>query len=307
VVPVPDERLEKLAKLSRSKKTIPAVVEFYDIAGLVRGAYKGEGLGNQFLARIRDTQAIIVILRIFKNPEVVHVENSVDPLRDFEILNIELAMKDAETVEKRLASVEQEIKSKKKGAIEERDLLLRTKKTLESGLPIISDRVLYSDILKNIGIKNLNLLTAKEQIYLLNGRPEEATAELKDKIKTINASYLIVDLSAPEQESINALIKEAYKILDLISFFTTGEDETRAWTIKRGTRAPQAAGVIHTDFENKFICAEVINWQKLLDAGGPSTGSGANAWAQAKQKGLIQLEGKNYVVQDGDVLVVRHG
>jgi ribosome-binding ATPase YchF (GTP1/OBG family) len=298
VVPVPDERLEKLTKLSRSKKTIPAVVEFYDIAGLVRGAYKGEGLGNQFLARIRDTQAIIVILRIFKNPEIVHIENSVDPLRDFEILNIELAMKDVETVEKRLASVEQEIKSKKKGAIEERDLLLRTKKTLESGLPIISDRVLYSDILKNIGIKNLNLLTAKEQIYLLNGRPEEATAELKDKIKTINASYLIVDLSAPEQESINALIKEAYKILDLISFFTTGEDETRAWTIKRGTRAPQAAGVIHTDFENKFICAEVINWQKLLDAGG---------WAQAKQKGLIQLEGKNYVVQDGDVLVVRHG
>lgn len=297
VVAVPDERLAKLAVLSHSKKVIPAVVEFYDIAGLVRGANKGEGLGNQFLSHIRDTQAIVVVLRVFENPEIIHVENSVDPLRDFEILNMELAMKDLETVEKRLGSVEQEIKGKKKGALEEKELLLRVKKLLESGSPAIADKELNSNILKNIGIKNLNLLTAKEQIYLLNGREEEASAELKDRIKKINADYIVVDLAKPKPEDIGALIKETYKTLDLISFLTTGEDETRAWTIKRGTKAPQAAGVIHTDFEKNFIRAEVINWNKLLDVGG---------WVQAKQKGLLRLEGKEYVVQDGDVLVVRH-
>ncbi|MGC9968773.1 MAG: redox-regulated ATPase YchF [Minisyncoccia bacterium] len=296
IVSVPDERLEKLNALSKSKKKIPAVVEFYDIAGLVKGAYKGEGLGNQFLAHIRETQAIVVVLRVFENPEIIHVENSVDPLRDLEIINSELIFKDLESVEKRLAKAEAEVRSGRKEAVQDKELLARLKKYLEDGTLPIGDTALVHDLYANSHMNDLNLLTLKRQIYLLNGTEAEVPPPLVLKIKSLGADYLVSDLA--KAEAVPDLIKKAYEVLDLASFFTTGEDETRAWTITRGTKAPQAAGVIHTDFEEKFIRLEVVGYEKLMEAGG---------WNQAKQKGWIRIEGKEYEVKDGDVLVVRHG
>ncbi len=314
VVAVPDERLEKLNDLSKSKKKIPAVVEFLDIAGLVRGANKGEGLGNQFLSHIRETQAIVIVLRMFRNAEIIHVENSVDPLRDLEIINTELILKDLETVEKRLTKAEAEARSGKKEAREDRELLENLKARLEKGDLPVADAECMESIRKNIRMIDLNLLTMKRQIYLLNGEEKEAPDALKNKIASLapkkfaeqnsdrcGVGFVVADLSAAAEGSggeIPELIKKAYEVLGLASFFTTGEDETRAWTIENGTKAPQAAGVIHTDFEKKFIRLEVIDCEKLLAAGG---------WTQAKQKGWVRLEGKEYEVRDGDIVVVRHG
>lgn len=296
VVVVPDDRLEKLTKLSNSKKTIPAVVEFYDIAGLVKGANKGEGLGNQFLSHIRDTQAIALVLRVFENPEIIHVENSVDPLRDMEIIHTELILKDLEAVERRFSKAEAEARTGDKKAIQDRDVLQAIKKCLDAGDLPSSKPELLGLIHANRTVKELNLLTAKREIFLLNGEEKEVGENLKKRIGELKGDYIVMDLS--KAEKVSELIKKAYDVLGLISFFTTGEDETRAWTIERGTKAPEAAGVIHTDFETKFIRAEVINTQKLLELGG---------WNQAKQKGQIRLEGKEYIMQDGDVIVVRHG
>lgn len=289
VVPVPDERLDKLAALSKSAKKIPAVVEFYDIAGLVKGAYKGEGLGNQFLSHIREVNAIVMVLRCFPGSEIIHVEKTVDPLRDMEIINTELAFKDLQTVNKRLEKVEAEARSGKKEAIKQLEIVKKIKEKLSAG-------ELVTEFVGEPLMKELQLLSGKKQIYLLNGKSEDVPARLLEKIKAIGADYVVADLSG--DVNLAPLIQKAYTILNLISFFTTGEDETRAWTIERGTKAPQAAGVIHTDFEKKFIRAEVINWQKLLEAGG---------WSQAKQKGWLRLEGKDYIVQDGDVMEIRHG
>src|SRR3989344_3398598 len=298
VVAVPDERLTKLTHLSDSKKTIPAVVEFYDIAGLVKGANQGEGLGNQFLSHIRECQAIVVVLRVFPDPDILHVENSVDPLRDMDIINTELVLKDLETVEKRHKKAEGEAHTGDKKAIEIRDALLTVKRWLEAGEMLFSKSKLesYSNVLENIGIRELQLLTAKKQLYLLNGNESDAAGDVTEKIKALSADYLVMDLKSATD--IAPLIRKGYEILDLISFFTTGEDETRAWTIARGMKAPQASGVIHTDFEKKFIRAEVIGTDKLLEVGG---------WSKAKQKGQLRLEGKEYVMQDGDVIEVRHG
>ena len=304
VVPVPDERLEKLNELSKSKKKIPAVVEFYDIAGLVKGANKGEGLGNQFLSYIRETQAIVIVLRVFQSPEIIHVENSVDPLRDLEIINTELILKDCEAVEKRYAKAETEARSGKKEASEDKEILEKLKHCLEKGDLPIADAELMESIHKNIRMFDLNLLTMKRQIYFLNGGEEEVSDELKNKITSIGASFVIADLASVN--GIPGLIKKAYEVLGLVSFFTTGEDETRAWTIEKGMKAPQAAGVIHTDFEKKFIRLEVIGWNKLLEAA-HSAGSGQGGWVQARQKGWLRIEGKEYEVQDGDVIMVRHG
>ncbi len=289
IVPVPDERLDKLAEMSKSKKKVPAAVEFYDIAGLVKGANQGEGLGNQFLSHIRETQAIVVVLRVFKDENIIHVENSVDPVRDMEIINSELALKDLETVEKRLAKLEGEARTGDKKAVRNLEVLNKVKAELGAGrlaLPYAKEEI----------AEELSLLTAKKQLYLLNGSESDIPAGLKEKIKDIGADYITMDLASAED--LAPLIRKSYEILDLISFLTTGEDESRAWTIKRGAKAPEAAGTIHTDFENKFIRAEVINWQKLLEAG---------SWNQAKQKGWLRLEGKEYIVQDGDVMVIRHG
>ena len=298
IVAVPDERLDKLAELSKSKKKIPAVVEFYDIAGLVRGAYKGEGLGNQFLSHIREVNAIVMVLRCFQSAEIMHVENSVDPLRDMEIINTELIMKDLETIEKSWKKTESEAKTGKKEAAKKLELLKTIKSALESGTPV-------NQLLIDLSVlSDLSLLTAKKQIYLLNGSATDVTDELKNKIKDLKADYITADLSV-EEISLAPLIQKAYEVLGLISFFTTGEDETRAWTIKLETKAPQAAGAIHTDFEKKFIRAEVINWKKLMEA--LSAGSGQAGWTVAKNKGWLRLEGKDYIVQDGDVMIIRHG
>ncbi len=326
VVTVPDERLQRLADISKSKKIIPAVVEFYDIAGLVKGANKGEGLGNQFLSHIRETQAIVIVIRIFRNSEIIHVEGNVDPLRDLEIINSELALKDLETIEKRLKSLEAEKKSGDKKAAKNFEILSKIREELGAGnlamkyLPELNtstDAQGFAQA-KEI-IRELQLLTAKKQIYLLNGSPSEIFAGAKtwegkfdaphallDKIKELGGDYIIADLASAD--AVPELIKKSYETLGLISFFTTGEDETRAWTIEKGTLAPQAAGVIHTDFEKNFIRAEVVSYENLMAAAHSiSSGQAQGAWNQAKQKGLIRLEGKEYEVKDGDVMVIRHG
>ena len=294
VVSVPDERLDKLAAMSKSKKIIPAIVEFYDIAGLVKGANAGEGLGNQFLSHIKETDAVAMVLRVFPSEEIIHVENSVDPIRDMDIINTELALKDLDSVERTAKKLEGEAKSGNKDAVKAMEVIKSLRPVLESGKPINGPS--FASALENPKIREMNLLMSKKQVYLLNGKPEHASEELKKKITDLGAGYVVADLSAAD--SVPELVKKAYEILGLISFFTTGEDETRAWTIKSGSKAPQAAGAIHTDFEKKFIRAEVINWQKLLEAG---------SWAGAKQKGWLRLEGKDYVFKDGDVTEIRHG
>ncbi len=289
IVPVPDERLDKLAVMSKSAKKIPAIVEFYDIAGLVKGASVGEGLGNKFLSHIRECSAIVEVLRVFGGNDIIHVENSVDPMRDLEIINTELILKDLETVDKRLGSAASEAKGGKKEAIGEVEVLKKAKEMLARG-------EMLQSIKNEPAIKGLQLLTAKPQIYLLNGQESDVTDALKAKIASLGAAYIIVDLGAVAD--VKELTQEAYKILGLMSFFTTGEDETRAWTIEVGSKAPQAAGAIHTDFERKFIRAEVINWAKLLEAG---------SWSVARQKGWIRTEGKEYIFADGDVTEFKHG
>lgn len=288
VVAVPDERVDKLAALSKSRKKIPAIVEFFDIAGLVKGASQNLGMGNKFLEKIRETQAIVLVLRVFQNADIIHVENSVDAARDLEIVMTELILKDLEAVERRFSKVEAEARAGKKEAIMERDELAKIKKILEDGKP--ADRT----------IGDLNLLTAKRRIFLLNGEAGDVTEDLKHKMREVGGDYLVANLAAVDIESsaVANLIRKAYEVLGLASFFTTGEDETRAWTIERGALAPKAAGVIHTDFESKFIRLEVVACDKLLEAGG---------WTQAKQKGWLRVEGKEYEVKDGDVVEVRHG
>lgn len=289
VVAVPDPRLQKLTELSRSKKTVPAVVEFYDIAGLVKGANQGEGLGNQFLSHIRETQAIVMVLRIFADPDIVHVDGSVDPVRDLGIVQTELILKDLDTVTKRLDKMEKEVRTGDKAAAKNQPILRQIKEELEKGHLIIQFG--HEEI-----VKELQLLSAKKPIYLLNGDPEEVSEPLKQKIAELGGEYVVINLALADD--VDALIRKAYEALGLISFFTTGEDETRAWTIERGMKAPAAAGVIHTDFEKNFIRAEVVAYDKLVEAGG---------WNEAKQKGWLRLEGKEYEVQDGDVMVIRHG
>lgn len=293
VVSVPDERLYKLAEMSKSKKIVPAVVEFYDIAGLVKGAYKGEGLGNQFLSHIREVRAIVQVVRIFQSGEIIHVEKEIDPMRDIDIINTELVLKDLETAKKRLESLEKEAKSGDKEKIKDLEALRQVYAGLSAGKEV---RGLEKQIISQPAVIELNLLTSKPQIYLLNGKEEDVTAELRNKLQELKAEYFVADLS--NASAVGVLIQKAYGILGLISFFTTGEDESRAWTIKVGAKAPEAAGEIHTDFEKKFIRADVVNWKELLDVG---------SWAAARQKGKLRTEGKEYIIQDGDVLEIRHG
>jgi ribosome-binding ATPase len=300
IVPVSDERLEKLNALSASKKKIPAVVEFYDIAGLVKGASKNEGMGNDFLDDIMLTQAVLMVVRAFPSPEIIHVENSVDPARDIDIINLELILKDLAAVEKRLVRVEAEARAGKKEAIADKEVLIRLKGLLENGVLPVGDAELVAEIKMNSRFGDLRLLTTKRQLYLINGKESDVLPELIAKIAALGAEYLVMDLSSPEaeKEGIPELVRKAYHVLDLISFFTTGEDETRAWTIERGMKAPQAAGVIHSDFEDKFIRMEIVPTDRLLEAGG---------WSKAKHKGWLRVEGKEYTVADGDVIEVRHG
>ncbi len=305
VVKVPDERLEKLAAVSQPEKIINTTIEFVDIAGLVKGAHQGEGLGNQFLSHIRECDAICQVVRDFKDANVIHVSGKVDPESDKETIDLELIFADLATVNKRLAKAASEAKSGDKKLIAVKNVLEKIKQGLDSGKP--ARQIEYTDDEKE-KIKDLSLLTLKPVIYVLNvdGTPHPSPLLSKERETIqINAKLEAEIASLPESEQaeyikelglkqsgLDKLIKKAYDILGLITFFTTGTDETRAWTVKRGAKAPEAAGVIHTDFTKGFIRAEIINWQKFVEAGSE---------AAARDQGLIRTEGKEYVMQDGDV------
>jgi len=303
VVKVPDERLEKLAVVSKPKKIVPTYIEFVDIAGLVKGASVGQGLGNQFLSHIRECDAILEVVREFKDENVIHVNGKVDPAGDRETVNLELILADLATVGKRLDKVAREAKSGDKEAIALKNLLEKIKIQLEAGRA--ARELEFNDEEKKQG-RNLGLLTAKPIIYVLNVKDESPpTPFCQGGEIRIDAKIEAEIAGLPEEEQVeyvkelglkesglDKLIKAAYNILGLITFLTTGLDETRAWTIKRGTKAPQAAGVIHTDFAKGFIRAEVIDWQKFIQAGSE---------ARARELGWIRTEGKEYAIQDGDV------
>ncbi len=322
VVTVPDERLALLTKLYNSAKTVPAVIEFVDIAGLVKGASKGEGLGNQFLSHIRETDAIVHVVRCFEDSNIIHVDGSVDPLRDIETINFELIFSDIDIIERRMAKVVRGARNDKALA-KELELLEDLKAHLEAGKSartfetddddkkallgtydlLTSKPVIYAanvgeddladDGASNDFVKKVREFAAGEgsEVFVVCAQIEEEISELDDDEKKM----FLEDLGLSES-GLDKLIKASYKLLGLISFLTSGEDETRAWTIKVGTKAPQAAGKIHTDFERGFIKAEVINYQDLLDCG---------SIAAAKEKGLVGIEGKDYVVKDGDVILFR--
>ena len=292
VVSVPDERLDRLSELSKSEKKVPAIVEFYDIAGLVRGANKGEGLGNQFLSHIREVSIIVHVVRAFKLDDITHVEGSVDPLRDIETINTELVLKDLEIIESRLDKVTREAKTGDK--VKQKELAI-----IQKVFDVLSDgsmaSVLGEEWLEEECIAQLGLLSSKPQILLFNGSEEDVLDDVLSKVNDLGFDHIIVDLG--DEVDLANLIRESYKTLDLITFFTTGPKETRGWTLRKGSFAPQAGGVIHSDFEDKFIRAEVVSTDKLLEAGG---------WSQAKAKGWVKTEGKTYVIQDGDVILIHH-
>ncbi len=320
VVSVPDERLAILAELVNPKKVLPTVIEFVDIAGLVKGASKGEGLGNQFLANIREVDAIIHVVRCFQDDNIVHVSGEVNPIEDKEVIDTELQLKDLESVEKRIQRIEKIVKSGDKDAKTEYEVLLKFKEHLESGQNV---RSLNMEKEQRVFIKNLQLLTDKPVIYVTNVEEKavkegnEWSRKLKEHVASENAQIIVVsagleaqiaEFEEPkekqmflkeyglEESGLNRLIKASYRLLNLITYFTAGEEEVRAWPIKKGWKAPQAAGVIHTDFEKGFIKAEVI---KILDYQQYKTEAGC------REAGKLAIEGKEYEVADGDVMHFR--
>ena len=320
VVSVPDERLDVLTKMYSPKKTTPATIEFVDIAGLVKGASRGEGLGNKFLSHIREVDAIVHVVRCFDDGNIIHVDGSVDPIRDIETINLELIFADMETAEKRLNKAKKDAKGDKK-ALADVELFERVKQTLESEKPIRSMELDEDEYKK---VYAANFLTIKPVIYAANMNEEEfgdssknkylkavedfaasegskvlpICAKLEEEISDLDAEdkeMFLSDLGLTES-GLARLIKASYSLLGLISYLTAGSDEVRAWTIKKGTKAPQAAGKIHTDFEKGFIRAEVISFDDLV----------ANeTMTAAKEKGLVRSEGKDYVMQDGDIVLFR--
>ncbi len=290
IVPVPDERLGKLTELSKSPKTIPAVVEFVDIAGLVKGASEGEGLGNKFLQNIREVDAIAEMVRTFKDDDIIHVAGKVEPLSDIGVINLELVLADDETVTKRLGNLARDVKAGNKEAIAEEAVLRKVAEVLKKGE--MANTLRLTDEEKKI-VQGMHLLTMKPILYILN--TSEAGENVADEIAaSIPGRFVKVD--PVFGTGLDSLIKESYALLDLITFFTTGEDETRAWTIERGSTAPIAGTAIHTDFKDKFIRAEVVACDNLLEAG---------SYAVAREKGWVRTEGKEYIVQDGDVIEFR--
>ncbi len=322
VVTVPDERLKVLTDMYNSAKTVPAIIEFVDIAGLVKGASKGEGLGNQFLSHIRETDAIVHVVRCFEDPNIIHVDGSVDPLRDIETINLELIFSDIEILERRIAKVSRGARNDKAQA-KELELLEALKAHLESGKaarsfepadddqaellgtydlltfkPVIYAANVAEDDLTDDGAGNANVGKVREfaagegsEVFVICARIEEELSQLDDDEK---GEFL--ETLGLSESGLDKLVKASYRLLGLISFLTSGPDETRAWTIKNGTKAPQAAGKIHTDFERGFIKAEVIAYNDLVESGGMTA---------AKEKGLLRIEGKEYVVKDGDVILFR--
>ena len=322
VVPVPDERLQLLGDFYHSKKVTPAVIEFVDIAGLVKGASKGEGLGNQFLANIREVDAIVHVVRCFEDENVIHVDGNINPLRDIETIDLELIFADLEVLERRIAKTTKTARMDKEAA-KELEFQQRLKKLLEdgkdaslielenedeekwfaeynllTGKPVIYAANVSEDDLADDGASNEHVAKVREfakendsEVFVICAQIEEEITELEDDEKKM----FLEDLGLKES-GLEKLVRASYRLLGLMSFLTAGEDETRAWTIRLGTKAPQAAGKIHTDFERGFIKAEVVNYQDLLDCG---------SYAGAREKGLVRMEGKDYVVRDGDVILFR--
>jgi GTP-binding protein YchF len=319
VVSVPDERLLKLSEFSKTLKTVPAAVEFVDIAGLVKGASAGEGLGNKFLTNIRETDAIAEVVRIFEDDKIIHVDGKINPLGDIEVINLELILADLQTVTKRQHNIGGEYRKGDKKAVLEYDVITRLIKAFEAGK--LANSLEFADTEKDI-VRDLHLLTMKPILYVLNKKAggknlDETKGELWDKLLNFfnetKAGYVLVDAGIENElkemtdtdkkemreglgsvdDGIDSLIKKGYEILGLITYFTTGVQETRAWTIKKGCTAPQAGAAIHGDFEQKFVRAEIIHWDELLASG---------SFGQAREKALLRTEGKEYIVKDGDVI-----
>ena len=323
VVTVPDERLNVLGEMYHTKKIIPAAIEFVDIAGLVKGASKGEGLGNQFLANIREVDAIVHVVRCFEDSNIVHVDGSIDPLRDIETINLELIFSDLEILERRISKVSK-VARNDKSAAKELALLNKIKAHLEDGKmaksfddindedeqqwlesynlltykPVIFAANVAEDDLADDGASNAGVQAVREyakredcEVFVVCAEIEQEIAELDDDEK----SMFLEELGLKES-GLEKLIKASYSLLGLISYLTAGEPEVRAWTIKKGTKAPQAAGKIHSDFERGFIRAEIVSYDDLMACG---------TYNAAKEKGLVRLEGKDYVVQDGDIILFR--
>ena len=320
VVPVPDERLDVLTNMYHPQKTTHAVIEFVDIAGLVKGASKGEGLGNKFLSHIRETDAICEVVRCFENSNIVHVDGSVDPVRDIETINLELIFADIETVNKRLDKAKKNLKADKKYQ-EEIDVLEKIKQNLENG---ISARAIDFNEDEQALVKDMFLLTTKPILYIANVSEEQLSeAESDPMVKKVKeyaekekAEVIplcvkveeelsgledkdkkeMLEMLGLEESGLDKVIKKSYDLLGLMSFLTAGEPEVRAWTIKKGTKAPQAAGKIHSDIERGFIKAEVVSFKDLVEQGSMVT---------AKEKGLVRSEGKEYIMQDGDIVLFK--
>ena len=320
VVPVPDERLDELTKMYKPQKTTHAVVEFVDIAGLVKGASKGEGLGNKFLSHIRETDAIVQVVRCFEDSNVVHVDGSVDPIRDIETINLELIFADIETVNKRLEKAKKNLKANKKYQ-EEIDLLEKIKLNLEEGK---SARAIDFNEDEQEMVKEMFLLTTKPILYIANiseeqienAENDELVLKVKEYAAKENAEVIplcvkieeelsglededkkeMLEALGLEESGLDKVIKKSYDLLGLMSFLTAGEPEVRAWTIKKGTKAPQAAGKIHSDIERGFIKAEIVSYDDLIKEG---------SMVAAKEKGLVRQEGKDYIMQDGDIVLFK--
>ncbi|HEX3077354.1 MAG TPA: redox-regulated ATPase YchF [Lachnospiraceae bacterium] len=322
IVPVPDERLNVLGKLYDTQKIVPAAIEFVDIAGLVKGASKGEGLGNQFLSNIREVDAIVHVVRCFEDSNIIHVDGSVDPLRDIETINLELIFSDLEIIERRIARASKGAKNDKTLA-KEVELLGRLKQFLEDGK--LAKGFETDDEEELALLQGYNLLTYKPVIYAANVKEDDLTddgesnsfvkqvrefakgensevfvicAQIEQEIAELDEDEkkMFLEELGLEEAGLEKLIRASYSILGLISYLTAGQQETKAWTIKKGTKAPQAAGKIHTDFERGFIRAEIVNYDNLVECG---------SYNAAKEKGLVRSEGKEYVVQDGDVILFR--
>lgn len=318
MVTVPDKRLEVLSKMFSSKKIVPTYIEFVDIAGLVKGASKGEGLGNKFLSHIREVDSIVEVVRCFEDENVVHVDGSVDPVRDVEIINLELIYADLDTIAKRKGKVEKNLKADK-SYLKEFELLERIENVLEEGNPARSINLNEEEELM---IKEMQLLTRKPIIYVANideesiGIKNDMVEKLEEYAKTENAKVIplsvkieeeisslnddekkeMLEAMGLEESGLDKLIVASYDILGLMSFLTAGEMETRAWTIKKGTKAPEAAGKIHSDIQRGFIKAEIVSYDDLVEAG---------SIVKAREKGLVRMEGKDYIMQEGDIVEFR--
>ncbi|HZJ83832.1 MAG TPA: redox-regulated ATPase YchF [Clostridia bacterium] len=322
IVPVPDERLNGLMGIHGSKRTLPTVIEFVDIAGLVRGASRGEGLGNKFLSHIREVDAVVHVVRCFENDNISHVEGSIDPIRDIETINLELIFADLDSLERQIERVKRMSKSGERTLLDELEIFGKIKEGLESNIPV---RNMEFEKEEQSIVEGLFLLTDKPVIYAANidegdiGEEPSSLPMIKDLMEfaSLDGSEVLVICSQIEEEitrldneekdmflkdlgliesGMDRLVKSCYRLLGLISFFTIGPNEVRAWTITQGTKAPQAGGKIHTDFENGFIRAETITYDDLVDMGN---------YNAAKEKGLVRSEGKDYIVKDGDVILFR--